>query len=662
MLLIDHIVNLLLAGLILLVATMSGRRLCRWTGWLLPTLLGRAVVAASLGLAALSLSVFIVGLIGLLYLWAVMAVMGGLALIGAPEIPRAWGHVRRWNTLARPNLVVTALIGVVVIEAIFILVVNLAPPSGADPQLYHLSLPKYYIDRHQIEWLPHFPGASPQLVETLYTAGMLLRGDVLAAQLNAVLLFLAVAALWMLARRYSGSAAVAWLAAALFFTLPGVFNLGISVKVEAALVLYSLLAWYFLLLWLDEGKHRWLVLLAVCAGLLLNTKYQGFFVFAGLTVAGLAGVWMRRAVVLRDRRQLYRAALLGCVVILVLLLPWYGRNWWHGGDPFWPLGYPLFTSRFYTVEAYERFASWNIGLGTSPLQLITGPWNLTMNTAAFGSRDFRTMLSPIFLALVPMLPLAWRYLGREQRRLSVLLLMAVGVVYLIWFYSGYQKLDYLFPVLALTVIVIALTSETLLRNGSWLLRGLIVGSLVITISAQLVLSAARARLFVPVVIGTVSEQQYLRQTVSNYDDMKWANTNLPADARILSLSLHPYFFDRPYTYGAAAYSGVIDYPGLDGVADFLGRLESLEITHIAIPEKDIASYLAGLSQRLWPQANLEAMGEDLIAKGHLVEVYHNPSARIVTSRTFGWNITGDYWIYQVMYNPSGIYGSSIYQP
>ena len=293
--------------------------------------------------------------------------------------------------------------------------------------------------------------------------------------------------------------------------------------------------------------------------------------------------------------------------------------------------------------------------------MITGPWNLTMNTAVFGSRDFRTMMSPIFLALVPMLPLAWRYLGREQFRLIVPSLMAVGVVYLIWFYSDYQKLDYLFPVLALLVIVIVLTSETLIRNGSWLLRALIVGSLVITIGAQLVLSASRVRLFVPVVIGTVSElEQYLRQMVSGYDDMQWANSNLPPDARILSLSLHPYFLGRPYTYGAAAYSGVIDYPGLHGATDFLAKLKSLEVTHIAIPEKDITSYMASLSFKLWPQANLGAIGEDLIAKGYLVEIYHNPNSRFVTSRTFGWNTTGDYRIYQVMYDPSVIYGSSIH--
>ena len=338
MLFIDHIINVLLAALILLVATVFGRRLCRWAGWQLPTLLGRVLLAAALGMAALSLSVFTVGYFGLLYMWSVMAILGAYALIGAPELPRAWHQMRRWNTLPRPNLVVTALVGVVIIEAILVVVVNLAPPTSADPQQYHLALPKYYIERHEIEWLPNFPGAFPQLVEMLYTAGMLLRGDVLAAQLNVVLLFLAVAALWMLVRHYVQSDEVAWLAAALFITLPSVFNLGTSVKVEAGLILYSLLAWHFLIFWLESGKHRWLVLLALCVGLLLNTKYQGFFVLASLAVAGTTGVWMRRAVVLRDRRQLYRAALLGCGIVLILLLPWYGRNWWYGGDPLWPLG------------------------------------------------------------------------------------------------------------------------------------------------------------------------------------------------------------------------------------------------------------------------------------------------------------------------------------
>ena len=438
MVLIDHVINLLLAGVVVSLATLFGRRLCRWTGWQLPTLPGRVVVSSSLGLAVISLSVFLIGISGLLYLWAILALLAVIALIGAFELPRSHRLVRGWQRTPRPDLMTITLIAVVVVQAVLIVVVNLAPPTSADPQLYHLALPKQYIAEHQIDWMPHFPGASPQLVEMLYTAAMLLRGDVLAALLHVALLFLSAAMVWVLVRQYAGRVVAAWLAAALFLTLPSVFAIGISVKVEAGWVLYSLLAWFALLQWLEVGKHRWLVLLAVCVGLTMNTKYQGIFVVAGLLPAALFGAWARRQVVFSDRANLVPALLIGSGLMIALLVPWYGRNWWYGGDPVWPLGHPLFTSRFYSVEAFENFANWKSGMGTSPLRLFTGPWNITMHAGEFGSRDFRTLVSPVFLALVPGIALAWRHLLASQHRLIAIFLVGGVATYLIWFYSPYE--------------------------------------------------------------------------------------------------------------------------------------------------------------------------------------------------------------------------------
>ena len=194
-----------------------------------------------------------------------------------------------------------------------------------------------------------------------------------------------------------------------------------------------------------------------------------------------------------------------------------------------------------------------------------------------------------------------------------------------------------------------------------MLRGLIVGILVTTTGAQLAINASRTRTFVPVVVGRESQQQFLHRTVSNYDDMEWANTNLPSDARILSLSLHPYFFDVPYTFGPAAYSGLIDYEGLVSASDFLNQLQSFDITHIAISEKDIVTYMVGLSSKFWPETNLGQIGADLVTQGYLVQIYRNAQSRVVTSRSLGWSTTGEYRFYQVRYDPdeSATEGSSI---
>jgi hypothetical protein len=332
-----------------------------------------------------------------------------------------------------------------------------------------------------------------------------------------------------------------------------------------------------------------------------------------------------------------------------MLMPWYGRNLVYGGDPVWPLGYQIFGSRYFSEGAYDKFASLQAGLGRSALDFVLGPWNLTTRTSNFAvTGDFREVFSPVFLVIIPLSALAWCRWPTRQRQIVALMLIAAFVNYVAWFAAGYQKLGLLFPVFVPLSIVVGFVVSTLWSDIRSV-RITILGTVVIALGVHMGYSALQTSPFLPVVFGAVSTEKFLGDKVSYYEDLQWANANLPARACILSIDLHPYYFDRTYLQGAYAYSGLIEYSSLKHSEELLAGMSGLGITHVAVPKLSLSESFRKATIQLWPETRLGELIEELEALGNIREIYHNPRARVITSRTFAWEWTSDYYIYEVDY-------------
>ena len=647
---LEHGLNLAWVGMVFLVATAAGRRLCRLAGWRLSSLIERVVLAAGLGLALLAYLVWVVGMLGWLTAPVLWGVLLGLTILGLPEWPPGWRIARavmptpKW----RPQNGLTAiLIGVVIVQTGLIVLRNLAPPSAGDPLFYHLTVPRQYLYEGRVVWWPIFCWNFPQLTEMLYTLALGTRGDIAAGSLGSMLALLCVGAVWSLARRYVSQTS-AWLAAALFVTLPNFYTYATDVKVELALTIFLVLGWLTLLQWYEGRGHRWLVLVGLCAGLAASTKYQALLAAGGLAVAASFGLFSGRRWLLAERGRMLGSVTLAVAAAVVVMLPWYGRNWLLGGDPIWPLGYPIFTSRYYTAAEFQKFASWEQGLGSSLFDLLISPWMLTTRSGAYGTQDFRTVFTPVFLAFLPGLTLIWSGLSVRKRRAAALLLIGVGSSYTVWFFGGYQKLGYLFPMLVPLIVVTVLAIE-----GVWakerILRVVTLAGLTVALVLSLAVAMLQSRTVLPYVTGYIDRDAYLSSKVPFYEDLRWANANLPSDAMVLSLDSHPYYLERRLILGAPAYSGVLDYPTLRSPEELLARLRSQGFTHILAPGRPLDETFAKASRELWPDTHLGDLVKVLMDAGYIVEIYHNPAARIISSRTFGWENKGEYYIYEIHY-------------
>jgi hypothetical protein len=225
------------------------------------------------------------------------------------------------------------------------------PPWDFDVREYHLQAPKEWMQRGQIEFLPHNVYANMPLgVEThALTATAIMGGDDgwwfggLTAKLI-VSLFgpLTALLLWSIGRR-SGYPAAGTFAAICYLSLPWIAHVSLNGLNDAVLGFYLLAAWW---VWLrsEAGDWRALVLAGFFAGAASAVKYPAL-IFGVLplmveTVLRQLGLRGARKVPYVGLRQL-RSAIAGVVLLSLGLLAggglWYVKNKMQTGNPVYPL-------------------------------------------------------------------------------------------------------------------------------------------------------------------------------------------------------------------------------------------------------------------------------------------------------------------------------------
>ena len=158
-------VDLILIVLVLLVVVSLGRRLFALWHVRFSSFCDEAVFSMGLGLGALALVTFLLGVLGGLYrgLFYVLFALAALALRG--EIWKtarlSWRGVTGAGRLRQSSLAVRGLVAVLLATVLGNLVGTLAPPTEADTLAYHFALPKLFIDAHAFFYIPVFHATAP---------------------------------------------------------------------------------------------------------------------------------------------------------------------------------------------------------------------------------------------------------------------------------------------------------------------------------------------------------------------------------------------------------------------------------------------------------------------------------------------------------------------
>lgn len=532
---------------------------------------------------------------------SVLRFMGGVGLLGLVTFLVGQFYFSVWSSLvillvgALLNLRFpwpgyrwpTASMGLLFASGVTLLCVigGLARPVGdsdADEISYHLLGPPIWLRETRIGHVPEESlTAFPATIEVLYGLAKVISNDSAPGALGALFFGALVLQVRGLARRLGAGVLGGDLAAAFFAGMPAVTstvdNCFVDVPYAAFILASARLAF-------EGSQPRRVMVAGVFAGFAAGTKYFGLpaaFLIVLLIVVFHAGNALQRA---RDAMAFFLAAAAAGGA-------WYVRNWLVLGCPLYPPP-PLlchwFSTPTFSLEASlrlnEKIALRGIGLGKGFADLLLLPFRLTYWTAWFhgggGIGLAPLAFGPVALAMV------WK-----QR--AALVWSALGVMLTVfWFYSD-QEFRFLDPAVGIFAALAGLGAEALLqqrgRFGRW--STLAVIGISLAVGGLHAFSSRADRLHA--VFSPARADARFRAGVPHREAFEYLNAQ--ADVKKVFVC-HPYstvyFLQKPYTV-AIGRLGEQPHPGIHSVADAVGAIRELGVTHVL----DLNYFDGGFS---WP--------------------------------------------------------------
>ncbi len=361
-----------------------------------------AALTAGLGLGIISITVLVIGAsIGInAFLWVVF--LAALILLRKPVFSwwKYWQAANQlWEGTSRFARTILALTIVILICQY---VIALAPPLQFDALMYHLAIPKAYLQLGRITYLPDtiFWGM-PEQVEMLYTLAMSIGGAESATVLGWWIGFLTLAGLAGYTERLFSSDAACVAVASLMCASGLTISLS-SGYVEWTTMLFGLAMSVCLIQWALNRDQSTLILAGLFAGMALGTKYTaGVALLAGCVVV----LFFQKPYSLK---QIVTNLIIFGGTAVIITLPWWLRNILATSNPFYPFLIPagaMDTTYLALLQYAPTHHDW------SRLALLA--WQITI-WGADGKVGFSTSIGPLLLGLSILTPINWHERSFEQ--------------------------------------------------------------------------------------------------------------------------------------------------------------------------------------------------------------------------------------------------------
>ena len=552
-------------------------------------------ICAAFGLGLLGFLVLAIGVVGLLKPWLMwLLLVLGIVFFWSDIL--AW--FRGWRGLFQVDKGKLTWIsaGFVVFISLLGLLQSLAPPLKWDSLVYHLEMPRQYLDAGRIIYLENniFVGF-PQLAEMNYTWSMALHSGKTAGVLGWAIGILALVGVEGLTRRLVNPR-IAWIAPAVIFSGAHAAQALSWAYVDLWVMLFGVSMLIALTTHFQNKKKIWLLIAALMVGFALSTKYTaGILLPIGSLMLVLNWFSSNRRQSNSESRKTIKALLLDLVtfsvIVFVVFSPWLIKNFVFTKNPIYPF---LFPGR--DLDALRQ--SFHKGSLTSRTLLddILLPWHATVFSVEGGDIKgiprYDASIGPLFLALIPLLVVGWNKIKSKK---VVVLRHFLGLSLAAWAYwaSVAHLADSLmrarhyfgvFPIFAVLAVAgywsISHVKISQVRVGR-LIASLMVLSYALTALTFLIVFVSANPL--PLLLGLETKQDYLEDQLGWYAVAMETINDLPSQSKILFL-----WESRPYYCESTCIPDTIldrwwYYRRTLGEADQISsQLRSENITHVLI--------------------------------------------------------------------------------
>ena len=448
-----------------------------------------------------------------------------------------------------------------------------APPFEYDELEYHLGALADYQRAGRIVFLPHnFYSNMPQLAEMLYLLASVTTSDIAAKLLHWSFGVLSALAVYGLAQRLWSKAA-GLTAAALFYCVRFVQDLGQTARIDLATAFFATLAFGALVLWAEENQREFLWLSALGAGAAVATKWP-----AGAVV-------FLPAVLMVAYRRRFRLLAPFCLLAVAAAAPWLMKNWLLAGNPVYPFLQTWFPNPHWSAQQTMVLSERQSPLGWNEAwQFFALLWNYSF--VEVGAVPLLLMTAPLLLLLPRVEPSAkrmgWLFVG----------------AYASWFCCfsfTFRPWRFLFPAFGVAAVAAAFAMEKLGRDTMARL------ALRCSVGVVMVISLATLALndlmdtenpehippqmsFVRYALGQFTRDEFIARIGKGVlEPVIWMNENLPKGAAVLYVGeARAYYAKQPVWWSTA-----FDHHPLTAMSreaqttdELLAALRARGITHV----------------------------------------------------------------------------------
>ena len=525
------------AAVLSLIALGVGKRLLDWLGQSPEHPLDAVALALPLGMGAAALAMLALGMLGCLNLLGGTIVVAIFTELGILSSIRLLQKVfsRREGLFPRGSFD-GPTIWITLCTALALLATGaaaLAPVTDGDALCYHLQVPKAFLMRGSIGFLPDLhETVYPLVTELLYALALEFRGPVACRGIQWFLGLALAANVIALARPSLGRRA--WWAGAVVLLVPAVSNGMTAPLNDVALAAFGTAAIFAWTRLHEKPSYRAAITAGLFAGLALGVKYPALVLCGLLATAIVMRVLDRRPSTRALRRPPWAALAFVYVATAIAVGGWwYLRAYVHTGNPV----FPFFRNVFGGSGLDEVLAPAKRPLPLSPLNLLFSFIPLSLEPDRFDS--FSHQFGPIFLLFLPAI-----LLERAPRRVWSLALL--GYLFLTLCMTQRQSMRFLLIALGPLSVAVAFLASVWCQRRTLAARCLL-GVLLAVLGFEASLAAVRARHGLSVLFRLESVSDFLARREPTYTVGRWAARNLPAAARLIGQDHRGFYIPRDYT-------------------------------------------------------------------------------------------------------------------
>lgn len=561
---LDHLFDLVAAVAVSFVLLFVGHSLTKTLRLQFINSAEQLAFCLFLGTGVVGLSILIFGLLGLLRASVMLPLLLLAVALTARDIPQLWQSLMRATRTAfgtRDASIVSILfIGFIA----FMTLRALAPPHVADELIYHLPVPRQFVQEGRI--FPLFDnslGNQPFLLHMIYTLFLLAGSDVAAKVFS---LFVATATavfLYSFCCRFL-ERRVGLIAMFAFFGSGMIVEIAVTTRIDLSLAGMLFACTYAMTNYLATRTRGWLWLSALFAGFSLGIKHTAALWIFLVGILFLFETIKRRELI----SKVLEDGVLYTLLAFAVASPWYIKNaiWFHNpiypfisGEvaEFGPNGVRYFNADderkldahfeaarkaipdVVAAQEQELTIAANMRLERHPMrlwELFTKP-NAYLMAEPFHFPNYLFLIIPFVVFLRP---------GKWIRWLLILGLAFVFCVTATAWIARYLVPAY--PALTMVAAYNLSTWSARLKSKIHAARWAPAYIIVLLLVAQTTASLNFMRYFhsFQYIDGTISRHAFVAR-LSFYQPIDFINEELPSTARVLMIGAQMnYGLNRPY--------------------------------------------------------------------------------------------------------------------